>query len=83
MKRTLIFLITLYQHTLSPDHGFGRVLAPYAGCRFQPTCSMYAKDAINHYGVWQGILLSIKRIGRCHPFTRGGYDPIPKEAHHG
>lgn len=83
MTRILLFCISLYQRTLSPDHGFGRVFAPYAGCRYQPTCSQYAKEAIMRHGTRQGIALAVKRIGRCHPFTHGGYDPVPEQYPHG
>ena len=47
-------------------------------CRFIPTCSNYAIDAINEYGVFKGIILSIYRIIRCNPFSKGGYDPVKK-----
>jgi len=46
-------------------------------CRFVPTCSQYAVDALKKYGTVKGSLLSIKRILRCHPFNEGGYDPVP------
>lgn len=83
MKHLLIGIIILYQKTLSPDHGFGRALYPYAGCKFYPTCSMYTREAIAEHGAWYGMLLGIKRIGRCHPFTNGGIDVVPKPKHHG
>ncbi|HID95659.1 MAG TPA: membrane protein insertion efficiency factor YidD, partial [Candidatus Latescibacteria bacterium] len=46
-------------------------------CRFYPTCSVYAVEAVERYGSWKGLLLTIKRIGRCHPYSQGGYDPVP------
>jgi len=61
-------LIRAYQLLLSP------LLPPT--CRFTPTCSQYAIDAINRHGVWRGTYLAIRRILRCHPFSRGGNDPV-------
>lgn len=68
MKRTLIFLIKLYRKYISP-------LKP-ACCRFYPTCSQYAIEAIEKYGVLKGGFMAIKRILRCNPFNKGGYDPV-------
>ncbi len=45
-------------------------------CRFEPTCSEYAREALRKYGLWKGLLLSIWRVLRCHPYARGGYDPV-------
>ncbi|MCI5802016.1 MAG: membrane protein insertion efficiency factor YidD [Oscillospiraceae bacterium] len=70
MKRVLIWLIRLYQRFLSP-------LKPAPTCRFYPTCSSYAIQAISRFGIWKGGLLALKRILSCHPFHRGGYDPVP------
>ncbi|WP_155305577.1 membrane protein insertion efficiency factor YidD [Desulfosarcina widdelii] len=69
MKKLAQILIKLYQILLSP------VLGP--ACRFEPTCSEYAYQAISAHGVIKGGWLSIKRILRCHPFHPGGYDPVP------
>ena len=63
------FLITLYQRLLSP-------LFP-PSCRFVPTCSQYAKEAILKFGIARGSYLAARRILRCHPFHAGGYDPVP------
>jgi len=63
-------LIRMYQKAVSP------VLPPNT-CRFYPTCSSYAIDAIERYGAIKGLLLSVKRILRCHPLHPGGYDPVP------
>ncbi|MES2604509.1 MAG: membrane protein insertion efficiency factor YidD [Pseudomonadota bacterium] len=65
----LLGLISLYQFLLSPFFG--------GQCRFQPSCSHYAKQAIGVYGPWRGSTLAIWRICRCNPFCEGGHDPIP------
>ncbi|MBK6770460.1 MAG: membrane protein insertion efficiency factor YidD [Ardenticatenales bacterium] len=69
MRRLAVGMIRIYQRTLS------RVLPP--SCRFTPSCSEYGAQAIARYGVWHGGWLTMKRIGRCHPFHPGGYDPVP------
>jgi hypothetical protein len=69
MKQIFIFLIRVWQRT------FSRVLPP--SCRFEPSCSQYGVEALQKYGVFKGGWLTIKRIGRCHPFHPGGYDPVP------
>lgn len=76
-KAILIGLITVYQKTLSPDHGPLRYLFTGGVCRYQPTCSDYTKEAINKHGAIKGIMLGLSRIGRCHPWHAGGYDPVP------
>lgn len=69
MKKTAIFLIRFYQQWISP------LYRPC--CRFMPTCSAYAIEAIQKYGLVKGGYLSIRRILKCHPFHKGGYDPVP------
>lgn len=64
----LILIVRLYQLTLSPIFGHY--------CRFEPTCSNYAIDSLTKYGVLRGSLMAAKRIGRCHPWHPGGYDPV-------
>lgn len=67
----LIALIKAYRLILSPWIG--------RACRFEPTCSMYTQQAIEQFGAIKGIWLGARRIGRCHPWCEGGYDPVPKE----
>ncbi|MBA2686781.1 MAG: membrane protein insertion efficiency factor YidD [Gemmatimonadaceae bacterium] len=69
MKQVFVLLIRGYQLFLSP-------LFP-ASCRYYPTCSQYAIDAIEKHGAVRGLMLAAKRISRCHPFSAGGFDPIP------
>jgi putative membrane protein insertion efficiency factor len=69
MKHLALTLIRLYQKTLS------QALPPT--CRFFPSCSEYSYQAIEKYGLLKGGWLAVKRIGRCHPFNPGGYDPVP------
>lgn len=68
MKTMALGAIRLYQKTLS------RVLPP--ACRFYPSCSQYAYEAIARYGVIRGGWLAVRRLSRCHPFNPGGYDPV-------
>jgi putative membrane protein insertion efficiency factor len=69
VSRMALGLIKLYQNTVS------RVLPDV--CRFQPTCSHYAVEAIKKHGLARGSWLAAKRITRCNPFSEGGYDPVP------
>ena len=69
MKFIIIALIKVYKVLLSP-------LFPNS-CRFYPTCSVYAMEAVSKYGAIKGMWLSIKRIIRCNPFNPGGFDPVP------
>jgi uncharacterized protein len=69
MRWVLIFLVRSYQVVLSP-------LLP-ASCRFYPSCSTYAVEALERHGALRGGWLTLRRLARCHPFRPGGYDPVP------
>ena len=69
MRALLIGFINLYRWFVSP------LLGP--NCRFHPTCSCYAQEAIRLHGALRGSWLAVRRIGRCHPWNPGGYDPVP------
>ncbi|MEE4364920.1 MAG: membrane protein insertion efficiency factor YidD [Desulfotignum sp.] len=69
MKQLLLLLIKFYQFFISPLTG--------QNCRFYPSCSVYAVEAVQKYGSLKGSLLAAKRILRCHPFHAGGFDPVP------
>jgi putative membrane protein insertion efficiency factor len=69
VQRFLQFLIRAYQLTLSPVVGYH--------CRFTPSCSAYAAEAIERHGSLRGSWLAVQRIGRCHPLCEGGFDPVP------
>ncbi len=67
-------LFGVYRYVLSPLlHGFG-----VGGCRFRPTCSEYAEVAMARFGVVRGGWMALRRLGRCHPFSRGGLDQVPE-----
>ena len=69
MRSVFCALIRGYQILISPW------LTPR--CRYYPTCSQYALEAVQLHGAWRGIWLALKRLGRCHPLREGGYDPVP------
>ncbi|MGH9855037.1 MAG: membrane protein insertion efficiency factor YidD [Blastocatellia bacterium] len=68
MKVIAVYLLRFYKYAISP------ILPP--ACRFTPTCSEYAAEAIEKYGFLKGFWLGLKRLSRCHPFSNGGYDPV-------
>lgn len=67
-------MVRVYQILLSPFLG--------GACKFYPSCSHYAMDAIQRHGARRGFVLAMKRLGRCRPFTKGGFDPVPDENDH-
>lgn len=69
MRKLLIFVIKVYKRVLSP-------LLPPA-CRFLPTCSDYAVEAVEKHGALKGTYLALRRVLRCHPLCEGGFDPVP------
>ena len=71
-RRALIGLVKGYRLLLSPWLG--------NGCRFEPTCSVYATDALDQHGALAGAYLMLHRIGRCQPWCQGGHDPVPERA---
>lgn len=77
MKRIAKLLIRIYQKTLSFDHSFWAHPEKYRICIYQPSCSEYAYQAIDKYGIFKGTWLGMKRIARCTPAHKGGYDPVP------
>lgn len=68
MKRIVIGIINVYQKYISPILG--------KHCRYYPTCSEYTKQAIKKYGIFKGTFYGIKRVMKCNPFSKGGYDPL-------
>jgi len=76
LRWLVITLIKIYQRTLSFDHGLAKIFRPHGQCRFRPTCSEYTCQAIETYGIIKGGFMSVKRIIRCNPFNKGGWDPV-------
>lgn len=75
-RHLMLWLIRVYQRTVSPDTGFFAVLFPHGYCRFHPTCSEYTYQAIARYGIVRGSLKGGYRILRCNPWNAGGNDPL-------
>jgi uncharacterized protein len=68
-RQLVLYPLRFYKRFLSP------LLPPM--CRFEPTCSVYMMDAVKKYGALRGIWMGVRRLGRCHPFNPGGWDPVP------
>ncbi|MBI1817800.1 MAG: membrane protein insertion efficiency factor YidD [Deltaproteobacteria bacterium] len=68
-RALIVGVIQLYRMSISPLLG--------QHCRFAPSCSVYARDAIDRHGFWRGVRLSLRRVARCHPWHSGGWDPVP------
>jgi putative membrane protein insertion efficiency factor len=75
VTRFLLALVRGYQRTISP--ALPVLFGPACGCRFHPTCSEYAAGALQAHGAARGCWLALCRLARCHPFQRGGFDPVP------
>jgi putative membrane protein insertion efficiency factor len=71
VKRVLLSALRFYKAQVSP------ALPP--ACRYSPTCSEYAIEAVERYGAWRGTVMAIRRVLSCNPFARGGYDPVPQQ----
>jgi len=69
VRRVLVWLVKAYRYAVSP------MLGP--SCRFEPSCSCYAVEALERHGAAHGTWLAVKRVSRCHPWHPGGYDPVP------
>jgi putative membrane protein insertion efficiency factor len=79
MRKIILFLIRLYQKTLSLDHGPLSCVVSERFCRFHPSCSEYTYQAIEKFGAIKGGWLGLKRIARCHPWNPGGVDEVPEK----
>jgi len=80
VQHILIFGIRLYRWLISPLKSV--LFGPLGRCRFNPSCSRYALEAIQNHGAWSGIWLALKRLGRCHPWGGCGEDPVPGKVQH-
>jgi putative membrane protein insertion efficiency factor len=69
VSRLFILLVQAYRLAISPFLG--------RSCRFHPSCSAYAIEALERHGGWKGLRLALRRVARCHPWNAGGYDPVP------
>lgn len=76
-KRMLVALIMSYQTLLSPDHSWLKYRFPHGYCRFYPSCSQYATEAIERFGAFKGMVLAVMRLSRCHPWSQPKVDAVP------
>jgi len=76
LQHILIFAVRTYRWTVSPAQTL--LFGGGSGCRFSPTCSVYAMEAVRQHGAAAGAILAAKRICRCHPWGGGGHDPVPE-----
>lgn len=74
IARAMVALLKIYQWTISPFLG--------SNCRFYPTCSQYAIEAIRERGAIYGVWLTLRRLVKCHPYHQGGHDPVPEKPQH-
>ena len=72
MQAVILFVIKVYQWTLSPLLG--------GACRFYPSCSRYTAGCVERFGAWEGTMLGLRRLLKCHPWHTGGFDPVPERA---
>lgn len=75
MKHVIVGLLRAYRFLISPLYG--------QVCRYHPTCSAYALEAVQRHGALRGTWFAVRRIARCHPWALGGYDPVPPSPHQG
>ena len=75
LQMILVWGIRIYRCTLSPAKNV--LFGPFSRCRYTPSCSAYALDAIKLHGCWRGVWLAVRRLARCHPWGSCGHDPVP------
>lgn len=76
-QKLILSAISLYQKTLSPDHGWFKARYPHGFCRFYPSCSEYARQAVDKHGTLKGSALAAARLTRCHPWAEPKIDNVP------
>ncbi len=76
MRWILLGFVWLYSRLISPI--WHALMGPQAGCRFTPNCAQYAAEAVREWGAFRGSLLALKRVCRCHPWSKGGLDEVPR-----